>query len=277
MKITYIPHQANYEVSLSSECSYFKEGKGTLTYDIEVKHIKTEANVFFIEVNKTNVLMNDAEAHDAFNDMLLLTGEAINKVVVRVNESGMLLGLSNFEEIKKKWLHARNMAEDMYKGHIISNYLEGMQKKFDSAEILWNALSKNLFYTAFFNGIYKNYIDSKNDEHEMIIRDLLPTQGVGVLVNQTLALDKEENDFILSMKGIEAFDGISQHTKDFFKGKTKLETLPEMCLVEVEATYNIVPSTGVINSIAMEAKVSYDDFYQKNMHIEIIKSRTKIF
>ena len=87
MKITYIPHQANYEVSLSSECSYFKEGKGTLTYDIEVKHIKTEAHVFFIEVNKTNVLMNDAEAHDAFNDMLLLTAEAINKVVVRVNES----------------------------------------------------------------------------------------------------------------------------------------------------------------------------------------------
>ena len=271
MRITYIPHQANYEVSLSSECAYFKEGKGTLTYDVEVKHIKTEAHVFFIEVNKTNVLMNDAEAHDAFNDMLLLTAEAINKVVVRVNESGVLLGLSNFKKKKKKWLHARNMAEDMYKGHIISNYLEGMQKKFESAEILWNALGKNLFYTAFFNGIYKNYIDSESNEQEMIIRDLLPTQGVGILVNQTLSLDKEEDTFIVSIKGMEEFDGISQHTKDFFKGKSQLEALPEMCLVEVEGTYNIAPSTGVINSIRMEAKVSYDDFYQKSMYIEIIK------
>lgn len=271
MKITYIPHQANYEVSLSSECAYFKEGKGTLTYDIEVKHIKTEVNVFFIEVNKTNVQMNDAEAHDAFNDMLLRTAEALNKVIIRVNASGIALGLSNFEEIKKKWLHARSMVEEMYQGNIISNYLDGMQKKFESAETLWNILGKNFFYAVFFNGIYKNYVDSISQGQEMIIRDLLPTQGVGVLVDQTLLLDENEDAFILSMKGMEAFDGISQHTKDFFKGKRQSEALPETCLVEMEGKYTIAPSNGAIKSISMEGKVSYDTFYQKNMYIEIIK------
>jgi hypothetical protein len=269
MKITYIPHQANYEVSLSSECSFFNEGRSTLTYDIEVKHIKTEANVFFIEVSKTNVLMNDEEVHDAFNDMLLITAEAINKVIVRVNESGTVLGLSNFEEIKKKWFHVRSMVEEMYKGDIITNYLDGMQTKLESPEILWSALSKSFFYTVFFNGIYKNYIDSKSPQQEMIIRDLLPTQGVGVLVDQSILLDKEEDAFLLSMKGMEEFDGINQHTKDFFKGQT--EALPEMCLVEIEGTYNIVPSNGAINSINMEANVTYDTFYRKNMQIEITK------
>jgi hypothetical protein len=42
-------------------------------------------------------------------------------------------------------------------------------------------------------------------------------------------------------------------------------------LVEIEGTYNIVPSNGAINSINMEANVTYDTFYRKNMQIEITK------
>ena len=271
MKITYIPHQANYEVSLSSECPFFNEGKSTLTYDIEVKHIKSEGQVSFIEVRKTNVLMNDEEVQDAFNDVLLMTAEAINKVVVRVNESGTVLGLANFEEIKKKWFDVRKVVEQMYQGEVISDYLDGMQAKLESPEVLWSALSKSLFYTVFFNGIYKNYVDAKCLQEEMIIRDLLPTQGVGVLVDQRLLMDTEEDAYLLSMKGTEEFDGINQATKDFFKDHAKTNVLPEMCLVEIEGTYNILPTNGAINSISMEAQVTYDTFYRKNMQIEITK------
>jgi len=271
MEITYIPHQASYEVALSSECPFFNEGKSTLTYDIEVKHIKSQGHISFIEVSKTNVLMNDEEVHDAFNDMLLITAEAINKVVVRVNESGRVLGLSNFEEIKGKWLDARKIVEETYHGEVITNYLDGMQDKLESPEILWSALSKSFFYTVFFNGIYKNYIDSKCLQEEMIIRDLLPTQGVGALVDQGVLLDTESEAYLLSMKGIEEFDGINQLTKDFFKLHAHADVLPEMCLVEIEGTYHILPTNGAIKSITMEAQVTYDTFYRKNMQIEITK------
>ena len=271
MKITYIPHQASYEVSLSSECLFFKEEKSRLTYDIEVKHLKTEGQISFIEVRKTNVLMNDEEVHDAFNDMLLLTAEAINKVVVQVNEKGSVLGLVNFEEIKNKWFDIRKVVEETYQGEVISDYLDGMQAKLKSPEVLWNALSKSFFYTVFFNGIYKNYIDATCLQEEMIIRDLLPTQGVGVLVDQGLLLNTEEDAYVLSMKGTEEFDGINQLTKDFFKDQAQADLLPEMCLVEIEGTYNILPTNGAINSVTMEAQVTYDTFYRKNMQIEIIK------
>lgn len=271
MKITYIPHQASYEVSLSSECPFFNEGKSTLTYDIEVKHLKSEGDVHLIEVSKTNVLMNDEEVHDAFNDVLLITAEAINKVVVRVDQSGTVLGLENFDEIKKKWSDVRRNVEEMYQGKVISDYLDGMQSKLQNPEVLWNALSKSFFYTVFFNGIYKNYIDATCLKEEMIIRDLLPTQGVGVLVDQGLLFDTEEDAYLLSMKGTEEFDGISQLTKDFFKDHAHTDMLPEMCLVEIEGTYSILPANGSINSISMEAQVSYDTFYRKNMQIEIVK------
>ena len=271
MKITYIPHEASYQVSLSSECSFFNEGKNTLTYDIEVKHIKSEGQVYFIEVSKTNVLMNDEEVQDAFNDVLLMTAEAINRVVVRVNDSGTVIGLANFEEIKKKWFDVRKVVEETYQGEVISDYLDGMQAKLESPEILWNALSKSFFYTVFFNGIYKKYIDAKCLQEEMIIRDLLPTQGVGVLVDQRLLMDTEEDAYLLSIKGTEEFDGINELTKDFFKDHAKTGGLPEMCLVEIEGTYNILPASGVINRISMEAQVTYDTFYRKNMQIEITK------
>lgn len=271
MKITYIPHQASYEVSLSSECPFFNEGVSTLTYDIEVNHLKSEGLISFIEVRKKNVLMNKEEVQDAFNDMLLITAEAINKVIIHVDETGSVLGLANFEEIKKKWFDVRKVVEEMYQGEVISDYLDGMQAKLESPEILWNALSKSFFYTVFFNGIYKNYIDSKSLQEEMIIRDLLPTQGVGVLVDQRLLTDTEEDACLLSMKGTEEFDGINELTKDFFKDHAKTGALPEMCLVEIEGTYNILPASGVINRISMEAQVTYDTFYRKNMQIEIIK------
>lgn len=270
MKITYIPHQANYGVSLSSECSFFNEGKSTLTYDIEVKHLKTEGQISFIEVRKTNVLMNDEEVHDAFNDMLLLTAEAINKVVVRVNERGSVLGLVNFDEIKNKWFAIRKVVEETYQGEVISDYLDGMQAKLESPEVLWNALSKSFFYTVFFNGIYKNYIDATCLQEEMIIRDLLPTQSVGVRVDQGLLMDTEEETYVLSMKGTEEFDGINQLTKDFFKDQAQADLLPEMCLVELDGKYTILPTNGAIKSATMEAQVTYDTFFRKNMQIEII-------
>lgn len=271
MKIEYMPHQASYEVILSSECPFFNEGKSTLRYDIEIKHIKSEGLGSFIEVSKKNMLMNEEEIHDAFNDLLLITAEALNKVVVQVNESGSVLALSNFEEIKKKWIDARMIVEATYQGDVITNYLNDMQTKLVSPEVLWNALSKSFFYTVFFNGIYKNYINDQCLQEEMTIRDLLPTQSVGVRMDQKLLVDTEEGAYVLSVKGKEEFDGINQVTKDFFKDYAQAKALPEMCLVEIEGTYKILPETGAISSITMEAKVLYDTFYQKSMQIGITK------
>ena len=271
MKITYIPHQASYEVSLYSECPFFNEGVSTLTYDIEVNHLKSEGLISFIEVRKKNVLMNKEEVQDAFNDMLLITAEAISKVIIHVDETGSVLGLANFEEIKNKWFEVRRNIEETYQGEVIKNYLDNMQAKLESPEVLWNALSKSFFYTVFFNGIYKNYIDSKCLQEEMIIRDLLPTQGVGVLVDQNVLLDTEEGAYVLLIKGMEEFDGINPLTKEFFKDQAQADKLSKMCLVEIEGAYKILPSNGAINSITMEAQVSYDTFYRKKMRIEIIK------
>jgi len=271
MNLKYVPHQASYEVSLFSECPFFSEQKSTLTYDIQVKHIKTEGQENLIEVSKSNVLMNGEEVHDAFNDILLMTGEALSKVIVRIDIQGKILGLVNHDEINKKWIQVRKTVESMYQGHIVAAYLDSMQSKLETAETLWKALSKSFFYTVFFNGIYHNYENMLSIQAQVIVQDLLPTQDIAVSIDKTIILNSETDGYLINLKGKEHFDGFDQSTKDFFKQNIQIETMPDTCFVELEGSYSIHPKNGSINSITMEAKVTIKGIYQKMMQIDVIR------
>jgi len=271
MNLKYVPHQASYEVSLFSECPFFSEQKSTLTYHIQVKHIKTEGQENLIEVSKSNVLMNGEEVHDAFNDILLMTGEALSKVIVRIDIQGKILGLVNHDEINKKWIQVRKTVESMYQGHVVAAYLDSMQSKLETTETLWKALSKSFFYTVFFNGIYNNYGNILSIQEQVIVQDLLPTQDVAVRIDKTIILNSETNGYLINLKGKEHFDRFDQSTKDFFKQNIKIETMPDTCFAELEGNYTIHPKNGSINSITMEAQVTIKGIYQKKMQIDVIR------
>lgn len=268
MNLKYIPYQASYAVSISSECPFFSERKSTLSYDIQVKHLKSEGQEYLIEVSKNNVLMNGEEVHDAFNDMLLITGESINKVVVRMDSNGKVLGLANHDEILKRWFVVREKVESMYQGDIVSVYLDSMQSKLETHETTWKALGKSFFYTTFFSGIYNNYGNALQIQDLITVKDLLPIEGVEINVDKTVSFDTETNSCLLNMKGLTQA-ALNQSAKDFFKEHIEHEICPDTCFVELEGNYTIHPTNGSINSITMEAKVTIGMIYQKTMQIDV--------
>lgn len=271
MNLKYMPHQASYTVSISSECPFFSERKSTLSYDIEVKHLKIEGQESLIEVNKSNLLMNGEEVHDAFNDMLLITGGSLDKVVVRVDSNGRVLGLENHDEIKKRWFDLRTYVESMYQGDVICEYLDGMQSKLETSDTMWDALSKCFFYTVFFNGVYNNYGNGLNIQEMITIRDLLPTQGIEIPINKKISLDTETGCCLVSMNGSTQFNQLNYSTQDFFKEHIQLETFPDTCFIELKGDYNVYPKNGSINSITMEAQVTIENIYKKIMQIDVMR------
>lgn len=271
MNLKYIPHLASYSVCLSSVCPFFSDKKSTLAYDIQVRHLKTLKEEHYIEIKKTNTLLNEEELHDAFNDMLLQTAVVLDTVIVRMDNNGKLVGLSNYNEIKQKWFRTRARVSDMYQGDTATRYLDQMQMKLETQEILWDTLNKSFFHTVFFNGIYNNYKNTFSTQQEMVVWDLLPAQEIEITVEKKIQVNKETDVLLMFIKGDEKSSVLDQRSKDFFKNIVQADLIPDSCIVAVEGVYTIHPKNASIDSITMEMNVSIENIYQKKMQINVIR------
>ncbi|MBC7388130.1 MAG: hypothetical protein H7329_02870 [Opitutaceae bacterium] len=269
MDLRYKPFEASYNVKITSECPFFDEDISTLTYEIHVRHLKTENSFHYVEVTKSNVVMNEEEVQDAFNDVLLLTAGAIEKVIIKMDVSGKALAIANFDEVRKKWFEIRKMVESSYQGETISEYLDTMEEKLSSPEILWKALNRSYFNTVFFNGIYKDYGFEKVLEEEMLIPDLLPTQLVGSVITKKISIEENGEEYKISLNGTEAFDEFTPKTRDFFKEEAGIDILPETSMVKVNATYCVSKTNHAILSAQMESECILGGVYSKKLSIEL--------
>ncbi|MBC7450448.1 MAG: hypothetical protein H7259_03055, partial [Cytophagales bacterium] len=271
MNLSYIPNDANYQVSLSSSGSFHDDEVRTLNYEVSIRHLNKDDQWNYIEIRKSNLLMNNEEMQDAFNDVLLQTAEVMNTVVVKMNTSGYAIGIQNHAEIRDKWITIRKKVEDMYYGKELASYLDAMQEKLNSPETLWEALSKSFLYTTFFNGIYKNYGEGKKAQGGMVIRDLLPTEIISTAIDKELKTDTVSGISIISVKEQQNIHVLHPDTQHFFKNEYPTNAFPGKAHLAIVGQYYIKQNSGSIQQINMEALIRLDAFYYKKLQIEILQ------
>ena len=265
MFLTLSPFSANYSVRIQAESPFPAQEPDYLKYDIEVNFLRKEDSFYLVELKKSEVILNDEEVHDAYNDMVIITAKATERIILKLNEEGKALGFINMSEVLSRWKEAREEVESQYTGEPVKEFLDDMETHLTSPEKTWRALSKSILYSLFFHGLYKNYpLETSKDVLEL--RDLLPEDTIDIPVTKTL-FRNEEGPITIKMdsgeKEIQIEDEQESNSPSSLEeNKTYKGTIRCQGFYSLEAT-------GKITEAEMTAEVHIPDYHSKRIHIKV--------
>jgi hypothetical protein len=269
MLLKYIPHTASYSVALEVYCSVSDKTEHVITCDVSIKHVKTEGSLHYVEVKKRNTIADGQEINDAYNDILLITAEALDTIVYKVDNSGRITGIDNYPDILSKWVDIRKKVELTYSGNEVESLLDGMQEILQSQDRLWKALQIDYFNTVFFNGLYGDYGINNYRKDEKVIYDLLPEDGIPVNIGKTLRDD--HNRIFVSLNASELVSDYSPKVREYFSEETDVLVELQDGICTVDGLYTLDRRDCSIMTAWMLSEVSIEGVYLKRMNLRIYK------
>jgi len=273
MLLEFVPYSGDYSVSIRLESPFPSEEVNVLKYDISLKFFIKDGQVY-AEVIKSDMLFDNEEVHDAFNDILLITAKAVDKIIVRLDKSGKAIGFTNLPEILEKRKASRLTVESIYEGDVVKEYLNSMEENLVSSEVAWKALGKNLFYTLFFCGLYKEYGMSKTIDDVLLMNDLLPLQAINIPVRKTFSENREIGENTIQMENSLDDLLLEPASIDLLKTKFPDDPIPEVAFVKINASWSLTPQ-GKITQAQMTAQVNIEKIFSKQMQIEVNEKLSK--
>ncbi|WP_296145339.1 hypothetical protein [uncultured Flavobacterium sp.] len=157
-KLLFIPIQQkiNYGVE-------YKVVKGE-----EINTMKFETSIYFkgkidnqksvFEVDRiSKTFINNEETSTIADELAEKVASVIYPLQIIVDEEGKWDSVYNFNEINNRWEKVKEKILGEYEGEWVEKYLDLNEKTLQSEEKLNEALSKDWFLNAYFNGIYVHY------------------------------------------------------------------------------------------------------------------------
>jgi len=127
----------NYKVSV---CWEFQNRQREYLVDVKFKN-------FLVNQNKPELLM------EILADRCR---QPINDIKFLLSNEGKIIDLLNYESVLQKWYEVKEELREEYSGKIFERYLSLQEKIISNKDFLLEKLSKDIFLSQFFSGIYNH-------------------------------------------------------------------------------------------------------------------------
>ena len=154
-----------------------------IDYEVEIK-IDEHDSGWRINIDKQNVFFNQHEP-DLISEILsqAVTG-SMYPIQCVINSRGLpIKGITNHNEILKRWINHKKKLTDKYAGETIDQFISIADMKFESKVIIEKSMKYDMFWNLFFHPKYMQYsnnIGIKTDLHLAIVPYKFPVRFTGV-------------------------------------------------------------------------------------------------
>lgn len=148
----------NYEVRIKVIAeSEYEKNHNELSYDIAYQYMEEKEGYNFVRLNKKNVRQNDKAISNLFDDILLNMGKCLYQLDILTNQTGSIVEIINWEEIKELWIAQRAKTELTYKGNIVKKFLNSMEANLMNPKIFHEMMNGDLFIYFFFYPFFREF------------------------------------------------------------------------------------------------------------------------
>jgi hypothetical protein len=232
-----------------------------LNYEIEISPLNTDQEHEHIEVHKTKQFLNYQQNSDSSSHIMSRAAETAEKLNLKIDATGKVLELLNFEDLKIKWYQIRSELEEMYQNNDLIKHIDHVHSQINNPSLAWQIISKGIFFTLFFLELYKDYEQPNIKEQFLDVYDLLPEQSVrlqytSVFKNDTLYLEGQNTSVPISEENIKRL-GFTDSPEELF------------AQAKIKASYRFNPQNHIIEVVSATIDCSIKDMYHKKILLDI--------
>lgn len=261
MKLKYNAHKARYIVSVITEGPYLSSNTDTLNYEIEINPLEKHQGYDHVEVHKTKQFLNYQRNSDSSGHIMSRAAETAEKLNLKIDTTGKVLELLNFEDLKVKWYQIRSELEELYQNNDLIKHIDHVHSQINNSSLAWQIISKGIFFTLFFLELYKDYEVPNIKDQFIDLYDLLPEQSVRLkytsqFKNDTLYLEGKDTSVKISEANIKRF-GLMDSQEEL------------LAQAKIKASYRFNPQNHIIEFVSATIDCTIKDIYHKKILVDI--------
>lgn len=130
--------------------------KNKIHYEVDTVYKENDYNLKIIEINRKQVYINHKMPDVAIEQLLDKIAQNMFPIALEINDSGVIIAISNHKEIKKRWLASKEELMQYYKKEQSDAIINKADLYFNNEKQLRGMLSNNWFFNLFFKPIYNN-------------------------------------------------------------------------------------------------------------------------
>lgn len=253
------------------------EEKHSIKEEINVKWLNKDKNDYsLIAIDRiSKVYVDEEEDSSMANELAEKTAKVFYPLEIVVDPNGEFTSIYNFEDIRERWQRVKKEVLKEFQGEAINESLLLFESKLNDNEIILNALSKDWFLRAFFNGINIEYL-----ENLIITKDIdfplsKKTGDIQFKVEQSIAPALDAYNLVnITQKGIIA----DSRSKYDFENDLPFSSLDQEEKVEGQYTayYFLDPNKNVVESLFLECEIKLDVPQKTTIVISSLENEGKL-
>jgi hypothetical protein len=199
LTMKFCPDALHYGVMLA----LFNNDKvNTIKYEIGIRWIAKENLIHIIEINKSNICINDQKPDLVADKLAVQTASAVYPLELIVTRANGIIGINNFEEIQKRWEISKKKIRDYNTGETLDKYLHLTEKTLTNETSLLKSLRNDWFIHSYFNNIYQTYGSQYSFTNIISAPFIFDAKGVDYKIEQKIKERIDERGFIkIEMQG----------------------------------------------------------------------------
>lgn len=273
MKLTFLPDDYEENATRHKYIARPKSLSGnygcmiTFEKDNLITEIKYKLNIdFFKGTNGANIFkiiradalfINDLQPDSHLDQLAFETSNVLYPLELEVLNDGSINRITNYKEIKERWVYAEEKIRTYYKGQLADKYLELTNRTLEDEKRLISKIAKDWVLYMYF------ILFNKYDFKESMMQ--FPTAGKAIAVNYKVTHKVESRpeveDLIIRIKGVIedercALDLEQELDYPYFRGMDKnKKDLNGTCNI----SYSLSDKTRIIEGIEAEFITAYID------------------
>lgn len=171
-----------------------------LKYEVTVSYLEAKDNYHVYEIERLlPVFVNEEEADLVADQLAIQVASALYPLQLKVSEQKGILGIYNFSDIKERWVKVKQKILDYNEGEIVKKYLRINESILSDEKSLRLSLRNDWFLHSYFNHIYIQYLNLKN---QISVPFIWGANGVRFEIDQSISPNIDHRGYIISkMKG----------------------------------------------------------------------------
>ncbi|MBL4746275.1 MAG: hypothetical protein JKY08_07890 [Flavobacteriaceae bacterium] len=268
-KMTYWYNPLNLKRTYGVVLNLSEKGeKCKVHYECEVVFLKKDIyNCFYFSIHKKQIYINEKLPDIVFDELASQCGRTIYPIEVKISSYGVLMDITNHEEIKERWSNKKKTLAKYYKGKEVTTLFEKMDVTIASYTKLMTVLKKEWFIVLFFSPIHAGYGRPKSSIDLML--DMLPYK-LPIKYNVTQCVTENEIEIgglMYRQKGncVDIRDEIDILKGNFFT----TGNVAQLAKGELDISYEIYKDSPVFDRILGSCSLKLPSGYVKKIEIEI--------
>jgi len=214
----------------------------SIQYLLEVKCMGYKKGIFTYILSRKRFFKDGKQLEGILEQLAEQSANCLYPLQVSVNEQGQIIGVTNQEDIKKRWEALKPELSKLYAGKPFKRHSATMDKVIDSPERILKSLNNDVVYDILFSKLYFNYSKAFTQPLEKQFKWFSGIQKIRFQGVQTLnKIVKENGRMLINYKGI------MKPTSGLTEGATDIEyqlDAKDHTLLRVDGTFKYSTSNS---------------------------------